>query len=61
MSKNGTSLAEFDYGRNSGWLYKVNNQLPEVGLLQYTVQNGDNYETMETMDSDIIMYAAVMQ
>lgn len=50
MSKNGTSLAEFDYGRNSGWLYKVNNQLPEVGLLQYTVKNGDKIEWYYTRD-----------
>lgn len=50
MSKNGTTLAEFDYGRNSGWLYKVNNTLPEVGLLQYTVKNGDKIEWYYTKD-----------
>ncbi len=50
MSKNGETLAEFDYGRNSGWLYKVNNQLPEVGLLQYTVKDGDNIEWYYTRD-----------
>ena len=50
MVRNGQSLAEFDYGRNSGWLYKVNNTLPEVGLLQYTVKNGDKIEWYYTKD-----------
>ncbi|MBQ5682246.1 MAG: DUF4430 domain-containing protein, partial [Peptococcaceae bacterium] len=50
MSNGKTTLAEFDYGRNSGWLYKVNNQLPEVGLLQYTVKNGDKIEWYYTKD-----------
>ena len=50
MSNGKTTLAEFDYGRNSGWLYKVNNTLPEVGLLQYTVKNGDKIEWYYTKD-----------
>lgn len=50
MSNGKTTLAEFDYGRNSGWLYKVNNQLPEVGLLQYVVKNGDKIEWYYTRD-----------
>ena len=50
MSYNGKSLAEFDYGRNSGWLYKVNNTLPEVGLLEYVVKNGDVIEWYYTRD-----------
>ena len=50
MSNGKTTLAEFDYGRNSGWLYKVNNTLPEVGLLQYTVKNGDKIEWYYTRD-----------
>ncbi|MBQ5683004.1 MAG: S-layer homology domain-containing protein, partial [Peptococcaceae bacterium] len=50
MVRNGQSLAEFDYGRYSGWLYKVNNTLPEVGLLQYTVKNGDKIEWYYTRD-----------
>ena len=48
---NGTkTLEEFDYGRNSGWLYKVNNTLPEVGLLEYVVKNGDVIEWYYTRD-----------
>ena len=50
MSNGKTTLAEFKYGRNSGWLYKVNNTLPEVGLLQYTVKNGDKIEWYYTRD-----------
>lgn len=50
MSNGKTKLKEFDYGRNSGWLYKVNNTLPEVGLLQYTVKNGDKIEWYYTKD-----------
>ena len=41
MSNGSISLEEFDYGRNSGWLYKVNEKLPEVGILEYNVKNGD--------------------
>ena len=50
MSNGKTTLAEFDYGRNSGWLYKVGNTLPEVGLLEYTVKNGDVIEWYYTRD-----------
>ena len=50
MTYNGSELREFDYGPNSGWLYKVNNTLPEVGLLQYTVKNGDKIEWYYTRD-----------
>ncbi len=37
----GVSLGEFDYGPNSGWLYKVNGILPQVGLAEYTLTDGD--------------------
>ncbi len=50
MSNGKTTLAEFDYGRNSGWLYKVDGKLPEVGLLEYTVKNGDVIEWYYTRD-----------
>ncbi len=32
---------EFDYGANSGWLYYVNNEMPDVGISQYLVEDGD--------------------
>ncbi|MBQ2777354.1 MAG: DUF4430 domain-containing protein [Peptococcaceae bacterium] len=42
ITYNGRTLAEFDLGPNSGWLYTVNGELPEVGLLDCVLQNGDN-------------------
>ena len=39
---NGTWLAEFDNGKNSGWMYTVNGIHPSVGLQDYYVSNGDN-------------------
>lgn len=37
----GKTLAHFDKGPNSGWLYKVNNVLPDVGLTSYQIKDGD--------------------
>lgn len=42
MTYNGRTLAEFTMGPNSGWLYKVNGKLPDVGLKDYPIQNGDS-------------------
>ena len=39
---NRETLAEFDMGRNSGWMYKVNGKLPTVGLTEWPIYNGDN-------------------
>ncbi len=39
MTKNGVTLGEFTKGQNSGWLYKVNGQLPNVGLTQCSWEN----------------------
>lgn len=41
VSKNGVTLAEFDKGPNSGWLYKVNGVAPDVPLTAYTLESGD--------------------
>ena len=41
ITKNGVTLAEFDQGENSGWLYKVNGKLPDVGLTEYEIADGD--------------------
>ncbi len=53
---NGTTLAEFDGGKSSGWLYKVNGALPDVGLCDKTLSNGDSivfyYTTDWTKDPD---------
>ncbi|QIB70424.1 DUF4430 domain-containing protein [Aminipila butyrica] len=48
--KNGTTLAEFTNGPDSGWLYKVNGTLPNVGLKAYTLSNGDKIVWYYTND-----------
>ncbi|MGG1554354.1 DUF4430 domain-containing protein [Paenibacillus ferrarius] len=35
------NLAAFDGGPNSGWMYLVNNQMPDVGMADYVLQNND--------------------
>ena len=42
MSKDGVSLGEFDGGPNSGWLYKVNNVLPDISVSAYELKDGDS-------------------
>lgn len=42
MTKDGRTLGEFDAGENSGWLYKVNGALPNVGLRDYDLADGDS-------------------
>lgn len=50
------TLAEFSYGNHSGWLYKVNGKLPDVGICEYSLHNGDNivfyYSQDWTKDED---------
>ncbi|MBQ2925625.1 MAG: S-layer homology domain-containing protein, partial [Ruminiclostridium sp.] len=41
MTKGGTTLEEFGSGKNAGWMYKVNGELPEVGLTDCEIENGD--------------------
>lgn len=50
MTKNGVTYGEFTHGENSGWLYKVNGTLPNVGLTGYTIQNGDSIYWYYTLD-----------
>ena len=48
---NGFTLSEKHDGMmNSGWLYKVNSQLPTVGMDFYIVKNGDNILIYFTKD-----------
>ncbi len=35
-------LYEFDCGKESGWMYKVNDWFPNYGCSSYKVENGDN-------------------
>ena len=56
VTKDGKTLGEFTDGKDSGWLYKVNGQLPDVGLTSYVVESGDEilwyYTTDWTTDPD---------
>lgn len=42
MTKGGVTLAEFDKGPNSGWLYQVNGAAPGVPFNSYTLKDGDS-------------------
>lgn len=54
----GTTLAQFSKGKNSGWMYKVNGELPKEGLKDYSLSDGDSivwYYTGDwTKDSDAV-------
>ena len=41
-------LYEFDYGELSGWMYRVNGVLPEVGCQSYYLSDGDEIEWLYT-------------
>ncbi|WP_312649965.1 immunoglobulin-like domain-containing protein [Aminipila sp.] len=49
-NKEGKTLAEFTNGPDSGWLYKVNEKVPNVGLKDYTLANGDKLVWYYTND-----------
>jgi len=50
MTKGGRTLAEFDDGKNSGWMYKVNDKLPEEGLTECEINDGDKIVWFYTND-----------
>ena len=50
MTKGGTTLEEFGSGKNAGWMYKVNGELPEVGLTDCEIENGDEIVWFYTED-----------
>ena len=50
MTKSGRTLAEFNDGKNSGWMYKVNDTLPKVGLTECEIDNGDKIVWFFTND-----------
>lgn len=47
---NGKTLAELDEGKNSGWLYTVNGELPDVYMSAYGLKNGDSIRIYFTKD-----------
>ena len=49
-------LYEFDFGSSSGWMYLVNDNLPNYGSSSYIVEAGDEivwYYTCQGMESNI--------
>ncbi len=49
-NKKGTTLAEYTNGPNSGWLYKVNGDVPDIGLKEYELNDGDKLVWYYTND-----------
>ncbi|WP_206460082.1 S-layer homology domain-containing protein [Anaerovorax sp. IOR16] len=49
-NKSGTTLEEFSKGPNSGWLYKVNEELPLISLTKYDLSEGDSIVYYYTKD-----------
>lgn len=45
-----SNLYELDCGEFSGWLYKVNGEIPSVGYNQYNVKSGDKIDIYYTTD-----------
>lgn len=50
ITKDGVTLSEFDKGKNSGWLYKVNGEKPTVGLTSYVLNSNDDIVWYYTQD-----------
>ena len=50
QSADGTKLAEGDAGEKSGWMYKVNGEIPEVALGAYGLSDGDDVLVFFTKD-----------
>lgn len=45
-----TRVAEFSKGQNSGWLFRVNDDFPDVAMDEYQLQDGDVIEVLFTAD-----------
>ena len=45
---NGTRVAEFSKGPNSGWLFRVNGEFPDVAMSDYQLSDGDVIEVLFT-------------
>lgn len=50
ITKDGVTLSEFDKGKNSGWIYKVNGEKPAVGLTDYVLNSNDEIVWYYTED-----------
>ena len=40
------SIYEYDHGDLSGWMYRVNGELPNIGCGYFKVKDGDNVEIL---------------
>ena len=49
-SAEGETLSEMDAGPNSGWMYKVNGQIPDVSMQNYGLKDGDRIVFFYTKD-----------
>lgn len=50
MSNGKETLEEFGEGADSGWLYKVNGKVPNIGIMEYELQDGDKIVWFYTVD-----------
>ena len=50
VTYNGQTLAEFDKGPNSGWMYRVNGDIPNVGINSFILSDGDVVSFFYTTD-----------
>lgn len=50
VTKDGKTLSQLDMGPNSGWMYKVNGKIPDVGIDSYKLSDGDKLELFYTKD-----------
>lgn len=50
MRLNNTWYSEFDNGKLSGWMYKVNNKYPQKSCYEYTLSNGQEVVWAYTKD-----------
>lgn len=50
MTYKGTTLAEFDNGAGSGWLYKLNGEVPLFGIKECDIKDGDTIVFYYTSD-----------
>lgn len=50
ITKDGKTLSEFTEGKNSGWMYTVNGEFPNVAVTEYPVDSGDVIVFFYTVD-----------
>lgn len=56
VTYNGITLREFEKGPNSGWMYKVNGETPDVPINNYKLSSGDKVELLYVDDYTKVSY-----